>query len=57
MATLLGHQMSAEVTKLSVPRRFRGWCDECQDGVQGVKQTAIKWAAVHNEEFHREDAS
>lgn len=49
--------MSAVVTKLSVPRRFRGWCEECQDGVQGAKQTAVKWTSKHNDEWHPEDAA
>lgn len=48
--------MTAKVTKLtSTPRRFRAWCEECQDGYQGGKIAASNWAYLHNENRHQED--
>jgi hypothetical protein len=44
--------MSATVEKLSIPRRFRAWCDECSDGYQGGKIAANNWAYLHNENRH-----
>ena len=46
--------MSAEITKLPVPRKFRAWCEDCQDGYQGGKPTVQKWADRHNAERHPE---
>lgn len=47
--------MSAEITRTSVPRRLRAWCEECQDGYQGGKPTVAKWADRHNRERHPND--
>jgi hypothetical protein len=46
--------MSAEITKLSVPRKYRAWCEECQDGYQGGKQAVTKWTDHHNAQRHEE---
>ncbi|QEQ94171.1 hypothetical protein SEA_MORDRED_65 [Arthrobacter phage Mordred] len=44
----------AVVEKTTVPRRHRAWCEGCQDGWNGSKRTADKWAKEHNEEHHVE---
>lgn len=46
------HEVKAVVEKTTVPRRHRAWCEGCQDGWNGTKRTADKWAAKHNEEHH-----
>ena len=43
--------MVAEVQKRN-PRRYLAWCEACQDGYQGGKATAAKWAANHNAARH-----
>lgn len=41
--------MSATLLHISIrPTRWRAWCEECQDGYQGGKKAAEKWAAKHN---------
>lgn len=47
--------MSAEIEKLPVPRRYRAWCEACQDGYQGGKQTVIRWVKDHNASKHGEE--
>jgi len=44
--------MTATLEKLTVPRRWRAWCEPCQDGYQGAKPTAKKWADTHNLHHH-----
>lgn len=44
--------MGATVERLSVPRRYRAWCEQHQDGYQGGKAAAEKWAAAHNKTRH-----
>ncbi|QGZ17163.1 hypothetical protein HYQ19_gp064 [Arthrobacter phage DrYang] len=44
----------AEVEKTTVPRRWRAYCETHQDGWNGTKRTAEKWAAKHNAEHHKE---
>lgn len=46
--------MSATITKTSVPRKYRAWCHDCQDGWQGGKPTVTKWADKHNTDRHQE---
>lgn len=46
--------MTAEIAKTSIPRKFRTWCEECQDGYQGGKPTVTRWAHRHNAERHQE---
>ncbi len=45
------------ITKNSAGK-WRAWCESCQDGYQGGKITATKWATKHEEEDrHRERAA
>jgi hypothetical protein len=48
----------AEVTSFTASgvkaRRYRAWCDQHQDGYQGGKVAANKWAAKHNAAEHPE---
>lgn len=46
--------MTAELTKNS-QGRWLAWCEYHQDGYQGGKATAAKWATKHNY-YHHEDA-
>jgi len=44
--------MSASIERLSISRKFRGWCEECQDGYQGGKIAVNNWVYLHNENHH-----
>ena len=33
--------------------RWIAWCEYHQDGYQGTKRTADKWAGKHDAEFHQ----
>lgn len=46
--------MTATVEPTSIARRFRAWCEVHQDGWNGTKKTAQKWADKHNAEHHPE---
>lgn len=48
--------MSATLERRNA-RRWLAWCDEHQDGYQGGKPTATKWAEKHNAEHHAEAAA
>ena len=43
--------MAAKIERRN-PRRFLAWCEDCQDGYQGGKVTAEKWARNHNADRH-----
>lgn len=45
--------MATTVRRVSVkPPRWRAFCDTHQDGYQGGRPTAIKWADNHVKEEH-----
>lgn len=39
--------MKTEV-KQNTQGRYLAWCEPCQDGYQGTKRTAQKWADAHD---------
>lgn len=48
--------MSAELILLvRGPFKFRGWCEECCEGVQGGEIAINNWIYLHNENHHKDD--
>ncbi|AYD81559.1 hypothetical protein HYP71_gp065 [Arthrobacter phage KBurrousTX] len=48
------HDVKAEVEKTTVRNRYRAYCEAHQDGWNGTKRTAEKWATEHNNEHHKD---
>jgi hypothetical protein len=44
--------MSAKVSAKPEFHRFQGWCETCQDGVNGSRSFAEDWAEAHNRHKH-----
>lgn len=44
---------TAKVTQIG-PRRHQAWCEKCENGINGSKVAANKWAEIHNLNEHLE---